>query len=137
MENTNRYAGVLVKSNNKVLLCKRNNKGDLPGEWSIPCGRIKEGESPVTGAKREYYEETDNEVSGSMNLIGIIKRTSREGKNTKGLLYVFYTEENEELLPDLNNAQDGDEHTECGYFSKNELPSPLGSQLKDLILKII
>jgi hypothetical protein len=25
-------------------------------------------------------------------------------------------------MPDLENAHDGFEHTECGYFSKDELP---------------
>jgi predicted NUDIX family NTP pyrophosphohydrolase len=49
-----RYAGVLVKCNDKVLLCKRNNHGSFPGMWSIPCGRMEEGEEPMEASKREF-----------------------------------------------------------------------------------
>ena len=44
MENK-RYAGVLVKCDNKILLCKRNNLGSYPGMWSIPGGKMEEGET--------------------------------------------------------------------------------------------
>ena len=39
---TKRYVGVVVKCNNKVLLCKRNNQGSFPGMWSIPAGKLVE-----------------------------------------------------------------------------------------------
>ena len=42
-----------------------------------------------------------------------------------------------ELLPDIENAKDGHEHKECNYFTKNNLPNPIGSQLEELILRII
>ncbi len=35
------------------------------GAWSIPKGEYLEGEDPLTVAKREFYEETGTEVSGS------------------------------------------------------------------------
>jgi predicted NUDIX family NTP pyrophosphohydrolase len=35
------------------------------GAWSIPKGEYVEGEDPLTVAKREFYEETGTEVSGS------------------------------------------------------------------------
>lgn len=137
MDNRKRYSGVLVKTKNKVLLCKRNNKGELPGEWSIPSGGIKEGESPVLAAKREYYEETNIVLDGNLELIGMLGKSTRDGQKYKGLLYVYLNNQDEENLPDLEEAVDGDEHTECSFFSRNELPKPLGSQLKELIMKII
>ena len=44
MKIVKRYVGVLVKHNDSVLLCKRNNKGSLPGVWSIPAGKLEDGE---------------------------------------------------------------------------------------------
>lgn len=35
------------------------------GAWSIPKGEYVEGEDPLSVAKREFYEETGSEVSGS------------------------------------------------------------------------
>jgi len=128
-----RYAGIIVRNNNKVLLCKRNNKGTRPGEWSIPGGNLNEGENPAEGAMREFYEETHHEVSNEINLVGVIERYTRDGSKLKGMMYVFLMDENEELHPDLENASDGDEHTECGYFGVNELPSPIGEKMKSLI----
>lgn len=137
MENKNRYAGVLVKVKDKCLLCKRNEKGSLPGEWSIPAGGIKKDESPNTAARREFFEETDIKLEGDLNLVSLISRTTRDGVSTKGMLYVFLSEQEKELLPDIENAKDGHEHKECNYFTKNNLPNPIGSQLEELILRII
>lgn len=137
MENKKRYSGVLVKVKNKCLLCKRNNKGELPGEWSIPSGGIKKGESPVTAAIREFYEETNLQIESGLNLVGMLTRKTRDGKNAKGLLYVFLSEQELEQLPELDKAKDGSEHTKCDFFDKNNLPTPLGNDLKELISKFI
>ena len=37
-------------------------------------------------------------------------------------MYVYSLEVDEEIYPDLENAVDGGEHTECGYFSISNLP---------------
>jgi 8-oxo-dGTP pyrophosphatase MutT (NUDIX family) len=40
-----------------VLLLRRDNSGDHPGEWSLPGGKIKSGETPEKAAVRECVEE--------------------------------------------------------------------------------
>lgn len=132
-----RYAGVLVRVNNKVLLCKRNNKGTLPGEWSVPGGSLEEGENPVDGAMREFYEETHQHIEFQLNLCGMIERYTRDGKRIKGLMYVFCMDSPEEIHPDLENAMDGDEHTDYGYFGVDNLPTPLGDKLKEIIKTVL
>jgi len=132
-----RYTGLLVKCKNKVLLCKRNNSGTLPGEWSVPGGHLEKNETPIDGVVREFYEETNHKVNSPINLCGMIKRHTRDGQNVKGLMYTFLMEIDEEINPDLEKAMDGSEHTECGYFTYDELPSPIGSQLKKLIKTIL
>ena len=130
-------AGILITSNGKCLLCKRNTEGSLPGEWSIPAGKIEPREGVISAAQREFFEETNININGQINFIGVLKRFNREGTKPKGLLYMFRYESDQELLPDLDLAVDGNEHTECGYFGKNELPLPMGENFRSLISKYL
>ena len=128
-------AGILVTSNGKCLLCKRNTTGSLPGEWSVPAGKIEKGENVLNAALREFYEETDIELTEPLKFIGVIKRYNREGTKQTGLMYVFKYETEDQIIPDLVNAKDGQEHTECGYFSEEKIPTPMNQPFKNLILK--
>lgn len=129
-----RYSGVLVRHENKVLLCKRSAHHDsLAGEWSIPCGSIEKNETPKEAAYREFKEETDKKIKGELEFAGSIKRMNREGDDVKGLMYVYFYDSPKEITPDLESAKDGEEHSKCGYYAIDELPSPLGDQLRKLI----
>jgi 8-oxo-dGTP pyrophosphatase MutT (NUDIX family) len=128
------YSGVLIRFEDKVLLCKRNAYESLPGEWSVPCGHQEPNEDKLTCAVRELYEETMIEVSPSdLSYIGGIKRYNRDTTKLKGVMSVFLYDVDEEILPDLDNAKDGHEHTQCNYYGIDELPTPIGEQLKKLI----
>jgi len=128
-----KYAGIIVRCGNKVLLCKRNALITSTGIWSCPAGSVDKGESTKDASIREFIEETDLPVIGDIEFIGIIKRYNRDGSKIKGLLYCYLMDVDEEMFPDLENAVDGDEHTECAYFSKGNLPSPMTKQLNKLI----
>jgi len=136
MEKVKRYAGIIVKCKDEVLLCKRNNEGSLPGVWSIPAGKLKKTESAVLGAKREFFEETNILIEKDIKLVGFINRKTRDGISNKGLLYVFLVNVDEKIYPDLDSAKDGFEHTECGYFGENDLPMHQNDQLHILIKNI-
>jgi ADP-ribose pyrophosphatase YjhB (NUDIX family) len=117
-----RYVGVLVKCNDKILLCKRNNQGSFPGMWSIPAGKLEDNESTKQGAKREFFEETAINIDDvPLKFIGLVPRHTRDGKKIKGLMYVYLLETNEQLHPDFEKATDGEEHTAYGYFTKEQL----------------
>lgn len=130
-----RYAGVAVKHDGKVLFCKRNNKGTLPGIWSIPGGTMEENESPESTAKREFYEEMGVDIDGKqLKFIGLVPRFTRDGKKLKGAMYVYQLDTDEAIIPDLDNAIDGEEHTECGYYTPEEMTSDkIGDYLHKLI----
>jgi ADP-ribose pyrophosphatase YjhB (NUDIX family) len=120
------------------LLCKRNATGELPGQWSIPCGHLEKGEHPMDGVKREFKEETNYTLDNDLKLVGFVKRYNREGSEVKGLMYVFMMETDEPINPDLENAKDGEEHTECGYFNLENLPFDNKSdQLCKLITRLL
>ena len=131
----------MVKCKDKVLLCKRNNLGSFPGMWSIPGGKMEDnGETPQEGAKREFLEETDVNIDDKeLQLIGLIPRHTRDGKKVKGLMYVYLLEVEEPIIPDLVNAIDGEEHTDSGYFTLDEInPETSGDyfhRLAEIILK--
>lgn len=133
------YTGVIVKCDDKILLCKRNNLGSFPGMWSIPGGKLEEGENSLEGAKREFFEETAVSIDDKkLKFVGVIPRHTRDGKRIKGFMYVYLLEVETPIIPDLANAIDGEEHTETGYFSENQLDeSTMGHYLFMLAKSIL
>jgi ADP-ribose pyrophosphatase YjhB (NUDIX family) len=133
-----RYVGVVVKYKNKLLLCKRNSQGSYPGMWSIPCGKLEENETIEEGARREFLEETDINIDDvELKFIGLIPRHTRDGKKVKGLMYVYLLETETPLYPDLLNAIDGDEHTDCGYFTLEEIKPETSGEYFHKLAEII
>ena len=111
------YSGVIIKYNDKCLLCKRSEKYTHPNEWFIPAGQIEDGETPRETAIRELYEETNLQFTEEdLNFVGTIPTKDDEGGLSNDFIYLFVSEVNHPLFPDLENAMDGKEHTKCGYF---------------------
>ena len=82
------YAGILVKYNDKVLLCKRCADCTLAGQWSMPCGHGEGNENMKITAIREFFEETNIKLRGrDIRLVEYFP--SRTGK---GLVYVYLYE---------------------------------------------
>ena len=120
--NAKRYVGVIVKYEDKFLICKRNDELLGQGEWSIPAGKVDGDETLETSAKREFLEETAVNIDNH-NLIfaGIIPRYTRDGAKMKGLMYTYQIEVQKSIRPDLDEAIDGKEHTAWGYFTLDEM----------------
>ena len=135
-----KYVGVLVKHKEEFLLCKRSPKTkSLPGMWSIPAGKLEVYESTHEGAKREFFEETNiSIINKKIRILDIIDRYSRDGSRINGQFHVFLLESPDRLVPDLVNAIDGDEHTECGYFIVEELDGMnIDDKLKNIIKSLV
>ena len=132
------YTGVMVKCGDKILLCKRNNLGSFPGMWSIPGGKLEEGESTQEGARREFFEETAVDIDDlDLKFIGLIPRHTRDGKKVKGLMYVYLLEVDQEIQPDLQNAMDGEEHTDWGYFELKDISVEKSGEYMHKIAEIV
>jgi 8-oxo-dGTP pyrophosphatase MutT (NUDIX family) len=115
------YSGVILKYRDKFLLCKRNENQSHPNQWFIPTGKIERGETPREAAVRELYEETDFELSeNDIDFVGTIPVIENGEKSDKDFIYVFISELSDEILPDLDAATDGHEHSKCGYFTFKE-----------------
>lgn len=130
-----RYSGIIVRNEDKYLLCKRNYEGNLPGVWSVPGGHMEDNETPEECARREFFEETNYKIDDRLNLVGFIEHTNNEDE-MKGLMYVYFYDSDDEINPDLRNAKDGDEHLVCNYFSFDDLPLEKNDQLYKIIKKL-
>lgn len=112
-----KYAGVIVRFNKKCLLCKRAPHNNfLPNIWSIPSGHVEDNESDVYAAKREFYEETGYKAKDLRYV------SKMESADNNGDVALFLMDVTEPIYPDLKNAKDGHEHTECKYVTKDEIP---------------
>jgi len=109
------YAGVIVRAKNKCLLCKRSPDQEfLPNIWSVPSGHVEDNETPIQGAVREFYEET-------LLTPSMLKPVSIMYNNDDSRVHLFLMDSSSEIMPDLERAIDGHEHTECKYFSSKQL----------------
>jgi len=81
-------AGIIVKVNDKCLVCKRASDINEPSKWAIPMGGIEEGEDPKDAAYREFYEEMGVSVDGVIKPLSRINRYNKLGQ-VKTILHVF------------------------------------------------
>lgn len=134
-----KYVGVLVKNGDKCLLCKRNVEGSFPGMWSLPAGKIEKNENSRDAAVREFKEETDIDLERkNLEFVGLLPRISRDNSKIKGYMYVYEYFTEAPLIPDLENAVDGEEHSECRYFKFPQIQKlETGEHLKKFLKNIL
>jgi len=134
-----RYSGVIVKYKDKVLLCKRAPNKSFPNMWSIPGGKIEIGENAKEAAIREFFEETNIDISDKdLLFVGVTSVQEKIDDKIKKMMYVYLFDTDEKLEPDFDAASDGFEHTDWGYFTKNQLDEfKIGHRLTKLLKFIL
>ena len=130
-------AGIIVKVNDKCLVCKRTAEINEPSKWAIPMGGIEEGEEPKDAAYREFYEEMGVPVEQDIKSFVKINRYNKLGQ-IKTILHVFVLKTDTEIIPDLENAMDGFEHTECAYMTLEEIKKlNMSSGIKEVLTDVL
>lgn len=82
----------MAKNQSAGVLLYRRHKGELEvflvhpggpywrgkdnGAWTLPKGKISEGETPFEAAKREFHEETGSEAKGHFQELTPLKQPS-------------------------------------------------------------
>ena len=132
MDKKIKASGILVKFGSMVLLGRRSNAcSDLHGYWSMPCGIIDPGETPLQAAKREFFEETSIKLSTEIKPLTIFNIKDED------YFQVFYTEIKSLIYPE-ESAKDALEHDEWGFFTINKItiPHPITKETKKSILML-
>ena len=122
------FGGVMIKCKNKVLLCKRRDDIPdiaLPDYWSVPCGYVEEDEEIKAAAIRETLEETQIEL----DVASVRFLSAYPAHGGHGVFYDYICEIEEEAEPIID-----EEHSEWGYFSKDEIPTPITDELRNDVL---
>lgn len=95
---------ILIDQSDRVLFLKRaENLEKFAGEWDLPGGHLKEGESLPMGLSREVLEETGLELRGPVFLSNIDN------------LHFFYA------MYDSQPIKISHEHTDYRFFEKKDL----------------
>jgi ADP-ribose pyrophosphatase YjhB (NUDIX family) len=100
-------AAVIFNEQKQILLVKLTYQRLHP--WGIPGGGLNYGEKPDDAAVREMFEETGMKVEIKRLLFATTWAPDRVG-----MYYLCRITEGE--------FQPSDEVSECGYFSKDNLP---------------
>jgi len=95
---------ILIDQSDRVLFLKRaENLEKFAGEWDLPGGHLKEGESLPMGLNREVLEETGLELRKPVFLSNIDN------------LHFFYA------MYDSQPIKISHEHTDYKFFEKKDL----------------
>ncbi len=65
MKRVNVAVGVIINSQNEILIAKRHQHLHQGGKWEFPGGKIEDGESAEQALIRELKEEVDLETNAS------------------------------------------------------------------------
>jgi 8-oxo-dGTP pyrophosphatase MutT (NUDIX family) len=122
----NKVAGIFFTNGSSVLLLRRSDLR-YRGQWDLPGGHAKVGESPIDNAIRETKEELGiNKIPGIK--IGNIKNI-QQGKQYN---LFFYKIENKFNIK-LNNEHDDYEWVKFNKISKKRLIPKLKNSIKEYV----
>ena len=111
-------SGVIIEHADSILVLTK-----AEGNYSIPKGHMRKGETPREAMHRELKEETQIILPTEPKFLYKVERPIEKGGN---FMYVFHYESDKELKPTLDH-----EHTDYGYYEKNNLPEDI-YYLRDL-----
>ena len=118
--------GVLVNSNNEILLQKRSDFNC----WGLPGGALEFGESAEDACKREFREEAGLEVTVK-TLLGVSTNQIQHYPNgdiAQAVVISFVVEKAREVTQELSS-----ETLDLKYFKSTELPPIFNQQHQTII----
>lgn len=129
-----RSAGLLIISNNRVLLVKQKNDFTTHRYLSIPKGEIADNETLMTAAIRETYEETGLNFASEKNLEGpFFLCYSHLGKVYKEIYYYIVRVNS---LPENFRTNDTTEVEAVGLYSYEEAEKHLFFQQLSILTHV-
>lgn len=101
MANSTSAGGIVFNEEGKFILVRQPDKS-----WSLPKGRLKDGEDNLTAAKREIYEETGVNKLEFIKELGSYKRLSSDKVNLRTIILFLFKTSQKKLSPrDAENPE--------------------------------
>jgi len=123
-------AGILtMTTSGEFLLTKRTLKAHyLGGYWSVPSGEanVNNLESMENCARREFFEETTHQIPPDAKLVCIDRYFA---DNRMYFLFLYTVKKRFFVKIDW-------EHEDVNWFTKDNLPQPISSQIYDAIQRV-
>ena len=94
MSNSTSAGGIVFNEEGKFILVRQSDKS-----WSMPKGRIKDGEDTLTAAKREIYEETGVNKLEFIKDLGSYQRLSSDKVNLRTIILFLFKTNQKKLSP--------------------------------------
>lgn len=124
--------GIIITDGKKILLGKGKNN------WSVPKGKMKEGETTLETALRETFEETGINLYSNLQNISIVDIF--DYKPSKDIVFFIYLTNN---LPDIKDMycstfyNDRPEMSEYKYIKVNKIDLYCNKKISKIIKQII
>jgi len=106
-------AGAVVRDGDGRILLVRRGQAPSRGLWSLPGGRVEEGEDWVSAAQREVLEETGI-TAMDPRFVGMVERDSESGTT-----YVIA----DYSMTGNGEPRAGDDAAEAGWFHSGDIES--------------
>ncbi len=114
-------AAIIASDASDRILLVRLSYGS--GEWGVPLGGIKKGETPENAARREFGEETGCRA-GAMTAIGVERDNVYGADNA---VHIFACKTTGVPKPDMREVVD------ARFFPSHSLPEPLSKNTRRLL----
>ena len=104
----------IFNKKNKLLIIKRNAKEiAFPNKWTIPGGKLQEGEDVEKGLKREAKEEVnlDVEVVSPLSVFNFVRP---DNISVVGIIYLC------KAIDEENTKVDGEEHVDFAWINEED-----------------
>jgi 8-oxo-dGTP pyrophosphatase MutT (NUDIX family) len=128
-------AGILfITKAGKGLFLKRSDHGDHAGEWGLPGGHLKDGETHEEGAIRETIEEAGQRPKGKLFEVNraINKKLGDDKEVTKETDYLTYAQ----LIDDEFDVTLNKEHSKYKWAPLENPPQPIHPSLAITLKKL-
>ena len=120
MKRTESAGGVVINRRGEILVVSQHGTS-----WSLPKGRIEEGEDPLAAARREIHEETGVtrlELTGELGSYSRFKLSGTGGEDRSELktIHMFLFETDEVALSPIDP-----DNPEARWMDKTEVANLL------------